>query len=104
VWIANHPGFAPDPNESSTSAPRRQALRKRGNGIREIVSACCHFPGMHRISSLRTIGYSGQFLLSGDRLVKDLDDAIEIGNQGSGSGCLRLKMMLMFHRTCFKMI
>jgi hypothetical protein len=61
---------------------------------------------MHRVSSLRTIGYSSLFLLGGDRIVKDLDDAIKIGNQSSGLGCFpggcRLKMTLMFHCACSK--
>lgn len=91
-----------NPNQSSTLTRRRQALLERDDCIREIVSACCHFPGMQRISSLRTIRYSCQFLFGDDCLVKDLNYAIKVGNQGSGSGRVRLKMTLMFHCGCFK--
>jgi hypothetical protein len=52
------------------------------------------------------IGNSGQCLLGGDRIVKNLDDAIKVGNQSFGlgrfPGSCRLKMTLMFHCACFK--
>jgi hypothetical protein len=55
---------------------------------------------MHRVFSLKRLEYSAPFLLGGDRLVKDVDDATKVGNQSlrlrrfPGGG--RLKMTLMF--------
>src|SRR6202035_3862675 len=59
-------------------------------------------PGEHRILYLGAVEYAGLFLFSGDIAVKDLDDAIDVGNQYS---CLQRfacwgrapKMTLMFH-------
>src|SRR5712672_1008842 len=54
-----------------------KALLKLCDGIRKIVAACFQHTCMHRISSLKAIRYSGEFLLSGDRIVKDLDNSIK---------------------------
>ena len=56
-------------------------LLKRGDGVRENVSARRERPGKHRIFGMETIEYPGMFLFGGDVIVEDLDDAIEVGNQ-----------------------